>query len=194
MKRIAVIDFETTGMSPSHGARATEVAVVLLSNGQIVDRYQSLMNAGTYVPGEITRLTGITNEMVSSAPPAGQVIQELREFVQDAIMVAHNAPFDRRFLISEGQMAGVNFNEHCFLCTLLLSRRVYPTATNHRLSTLAGHIGLKVDGDFHRALFDAEITGQLFLRMIEKIKAHGIEQVSFNYMNRLQRSKVGCVI
>jgi len=65
---IAIIDFETTGISPNMGDRATEVAVVMLENGQVVDRYQSLMNAGVRVNSFITQLTGITNEMVQAAP------------------------------------------------------------------------------------------------------------------------------
>lgn len=73
METVAVIDFETTGLSPGLGARATEVAAVLVRGGRIVDRYESLMNAGVHVPGFITALTGITTAMVRAAPPAGQV-------------------------------------------------------------------------------------------------------------------------
>ena len=68
--RIAVIDFETTGSSPGQGARATEVAIVIVEHGAVVDSYQSLMNAGVWVPPFITQLTGITNAMVAEAPPA----------------------------------------------------------------------------------------------------------------------------
>ncbi|MBU4519803.1 MAG: 3'-5' exonuclease, partial [Gammaproteobacteria bacterium] len=74
MSRIAVIDFETTGISPGQGDRATEVAIVLLERGQVVDRFQSLMNAGVHIPAFITQLTGITNAMVASAPPAETVM------------------------------------------------------------------------------------------------------------------------
>ena len=70
MSTIAVIDFETTGVSPEQGARATEVAIVLLEQGRVVDRFQSLMNAGVRIPSFITQLTGITNAMVAAAPPA----------------------------------------------------------------------------------------------------------------------------
>lgn len=191
MDRIAVIDFETTGLAPSSGARATEVAAVILSDGQIVGRYQSLMNSGVYVPAEITRITGITNKMVSSAPPAKEVIQELHDFVQDSVLVAHNASFDRKFLINEGQLAGLDFKDD-FLCTLLLSRRIFTAAVNHKLGTLANHVGLKVEGSFHRALFDAEITSQLFVKLVENIKMRrSIDRVTFEFMNKLQKSKIG---
>jgi len=74
----AVIDFETTGISPGCGDRATEVAIVLLEGGQVVDRFQSLMNAGVRIPSFITQLTGITNAMVAGAPDAAQVMGEAR--------------------------------------------------------------------------------------------------------------------
>jgi len=190
MNRIAVIDFETTGLSPTQGARATEVAAVILSDGQIIGRYQSLMNSGGYIPAEITRLTGITNKMVASAPPAKQVIRELHDFVQDSVLVAHNASFDRKFLINEGLLAGLSFKDN-FLCTLLLSRRLFPTAANHKLGTLANHVGLTVEGSFHRALFDAEITAQLFVKLVDKIKTRrSIDRVTFDFLYKLQKSKI----
>nr|HPL80547.1 exonuclease domain-containing protein [Burkholderiaceae bacterium] len=76
MTRIAVIDFETTGISPAMGDRATEVAIVMMEGGRVVDRFQSLMNAGVRIPSFITQLTGITNAMVAVAPPAAQVMAE----------------------------------------------------------------------------------------------------------------------
>ena len=81
MERIAVIDFETTGLSPSSSCRATEIAVVILEGGRIVERYQSLMNAGVRVPGFIEQLTGISNAMLRTAPSAEQVMNEVNEFV-----------------------------------------------------------------------------------------------------------------
>ena len=81
MSRIAVIDFETTGISPAEGARPTEVAIVLVENGQFVDRYQSLMNPGVPIPFFIQQLTGITNAMVKAAPPVAKVMKEAADFV-----------------------------------------------------------------------------------------------------------------
>ena len=94
MKPIAVIDFETTGMSPAQQARATEIGVVIIEGGQITARYQSLMNSGAWVPPFIEQLTGISNAMVRSAPPAAEVMHEVAEFVGDIPMLAHNAAFD----------------------------------------------------------------------------------------------------
>jgi len=84
MSCLAVIDFETTGATPAHGARATEVAICLLEGGRIVDRYASLMNAGVRIPSFITQLTGITNAMVAAAPPADVVMREAAAFVGTA--------------------------------------------------------------------------------------------------------------
>jgi DNA polymerase-3 subunit epsilon len=108
MTRIAVIDFETTGISPAMGDRATEVAIVMMEGGRVVDRFQSLMNAGVRIPSFITQLTGITNAMVATAPPAAQVMAEAGRFVGDVPMVAHNASFDRKFWVEELARAGLD--------------------------------------------------------------------------------------
>ena len=120
MSTIAVIDFETTGISPNMGDRATEVAIVLLEGGQVVDRFQSLMNAGVRVNSFITQLTGITNEMVQAAPPVEQVMCEAARFVAGRPMVAHNAAFDKKFWQAELARCGED-GAHPFACTLLLS-------------------------------------------------------------------------
>ena len=77
MEPIAVIDFETTGMSPGHTCRATEIAAVIVEDGRIVARYQNLMNSGAYVPPFIESLTGISNAMLRKAPPAAEVMAEV---------------------------------------------------------------------------------------------------------------------
>src|SRR3954470_13426774 len=97
MSLTAVIDFETTGLSPTMGDRATEVAIVLMEGDQVVDRFQSLMNAGVRIPPFIEAYTGITTAMISSAPRAETVMADAARFVGAAPMVAHNASFDRRF-------------------------------------------------------------------------------------------------
>lgn len=166
MPAIAVIDFETTGMSPAQGARATEIAAVLVEDGQIVGRFQSLMNSGAWVPPFIEQLTGISNAMLRSAPPARAVMHELMHFTRGCPLVAHNAAFDRGFWAAEAALAGcAPDSAHSFACTLLLSRRLYPQAPNHRLGTLAALHRLPDHGRAHRALADALTTAQLLLRM-----------------------------
>ena len=160
MNLTAVIDFETTGISPGCGDRAAEVAIVLLEGDRVVDRFQSLMNAGVHIPGFITQLTGITNAMIANAPAAAQVIGEASRFVGAAPLVAHNAAFDRRFWQAELAHAGLAAPQP-FICTLLLSRRLYPQAPSYKLGALVDYHGLARTGQAHRALADAEMAASL---------------------------------
>ncbi len=163
---IAVIDFETTGISPGQGARATEIAAVLVCGGQVIDRYASLMNSGAWVSPFIEQLTGISNRMLRSAPGPEQVMREVLQFTRGRPLVAHNAAFDRVFWQAESRHAGLEAEAAMpFACTLLLSRRLYPQAPNHRLGTLAALHHLPNNGRAHRALADAETTAQLLLRI-----------------------------
>ena len=172
METIAVIDFETTGLSPAQGARATEIAAVLVQGGQIVDRFQSLMNTGVWVPPFIEQLTGISNRMLVTAPPAHAVMRDVARFTRGCPLVAHNAAFDRGFWQAEQVLADCEPDAaHAFACTLLLSRRLYPLAENHRLGTLAKLHALPSAGRAHRALADAEVTAHLLMRV-----QHDVEQ------------------
>lgn len=165
----AVIDFETTGLSPAHGARPTEIGVVLVRDGQIVDRYQSLMNAGVRVPFDVQQLTGITNEMVRQAPSVYAVMNEAFRFVGPCPIVFHNAAFDRKFWEHEAN-ALCNAQQNSFVCSLLLARRLFPDAPNHRLATLVEALGLPSSGTYHRALADAECTAHLLIRLEREIR------------------------
>lgn len=161
---VVVLDFETTGLSPEHGARATEIALVLVRGDRVVDRYQSLMNAGVPIPPFIEALTGISNEMVRSAPPAAEVMREVAEFIGDYPLVAHNASFDRKFL--DAELARIRQRRRGeFACSMLVARRVYPDAPNHKLGTLVEFTGVPVAGRYHRALADAEMAAGLVLKM-----------------------------
>lgn len=165
---IAVIDFETTGLSPTMGDRATEVAIVLLRSGQVVGRFQSLMNAGVRIPPFIESFTGITNAMVAAAPPAAHVMAEAARFVGRAPLVAHNAAFDRRFWQAELARLGdaaPPAADAPFACTLLLARRLYPQAPSHKLGAMAAMHGLAPTGRAHRALADAEMAAALLARI-----------------------------
>jgi DNA polymerase-3 subunit epsilon len=187
MNRIAVIDFETTGISPSMGDRATEVAIVMTEGGQVVDRFQSLMNAGVRIPSFITQLTGITNSMVASAPAADVVMREAARFVGSAPLVAHNAAFDRKFWQAELSRADVAA-PHAFACTVLLSRRLYPQAPNHQLGTLVDFHRLPRTGQAHRALADAEMAAALLGQIQHDLrKRHGMAQPEHHRLVALQK-------
>jgi DNA polymerase III subunit epsilon len=157
---VAVIDFETTGLSPSTGDRATEIAVVLLEGNQVVDRFQSLMNAGVRISAFIEEYTGISNAMIATAPPAATVMADASRFVAGRPMVAHNASFDRRFWMAELERVDRPASEP-FACTLLLSRRLYPQAPNYRLGSLAEFHALPTAGRAHRAMADAQTAAAL---------------------------------
>ncbi|MGB5065612.1 MAG: 3'-5' exonuclease, partial [Candidatus Competibacter sp.] len=119
METLAVIDFETTGLSPEGGARATEVAVVLVRAGRIVDRYPSLMNAKVSISPFIVQLTGITPAMIRHAPPAAKVMRQAAEFIGDCPLIAHNASFDRKVL--DAELARIQQSRRQeFACTVLL--------------------------------------------------------------------------
>lgn len=187
MQTIAVIDFETTGISPGQGDRATEVAIVLLQRGRVVDRFQSLMNAGVRVPAFITQLTGITNAMVASAPLAAQVMREASRFVGEAPMVAHNAAFDRKFWVDELTRAGMEAPQP-FACTVLLSRRLYPQAPNHKLGSLVDFHRLPRTGVAHRALADADMAAALLGRIQRDLRErHNIANPDHALLMALQR-------
>ncbi len=184
---IAVIDFETTGMMPHQGARATEVAIVLLQGERVVDRFDSLMHTGVWIPPFITELTGITNAMVAEAPPAAEVMREAARFVGDAPMVAHNASFDSKFWQAELAHAGLAAPQP-FACTVLLSRRIFPDAPSHSLGRITDHLGLPRPGRAHRALADAEMAAALLARMQRELcLRYGLDWSDHALLMRLQR-------
>jgi DNA polymerase-3 subunit epsilon len=187
---VAVIDFETTGMSPAMGARATEIAVVLVQGGRIVDRYASLMRSGAWVPPFIEQLTGISNRMLATAPAADTVMREVADFSRGCALVAHNAGFDRGFWRHEHGLAGADpaTADTPFGCTLLLSRRLYPEAANHKLGTLAQFHGIQATGRAHRALADAEMAAELWLRIVHDVQRRYAATVPFGLLCALQRT------
>nr|WP_153921450.1 3'-5' exonuclease [Pseudomonas sp. JG-B] len=184
---IAVIDFETTGITPGNDCRATEIGVVILEGGRIVDRYQSLMNAGVPIPPFIQGLTGITNAMVREAPPAEQVMGEAADFIGDLPLLAHNASFDQKFWDFELARIGRS-RRQAFACSLLLARRLLPEAPNHKLGTLNAWANLPDTGKAHRALADAEMAANLTLHLAGRLREkHGINAVSHQLFCSLQK-------
>ncbi len=187
MDTVAIIDFETTGLSPDMGDRATEVAVVLVSNGHIVNQYQSLMNTGVRIPAFIEALTGISNAMIRKAPPAAQVMSELARFVGELPLVAHNASFDCKFLDAEWARVGHRRQQE-FACSMLLARRIYPSAPDHKLGSLVRHLSLPSAARHHRALADAEMTAHLWIKMVGDIQQqYALETVPHELLRKLQK-------
>ena len=191
MSLVGVIDFETTGLSPAMGDRATEIAIVLMDGAKVVDRFQSLMNAGVRIPAFIEQYTGISNEMVRSAPPAADVMAQAARFVQGAPLVAHNASFDQRFWSAELGRLGPDTNkDHAFACTMLLSRRLYPQAGSYRLQSLASFHSLAPAGRAHRALADAEVAAALLSRIRQDLqREYELDAAPHELLVKLQRTQ-----
>lgn len=187
MQRIAAIDFETTGLSAAMGDRATEIAIVMMHNDKVVDRFESLMNAGVRIQPYIEELTGISNKMIARAPRAEKVMAEARRFVGSALMVAHNASFDQRFWMAELGRLGLDGGNH-FACTMLLSRRLYPSAENHKLGTIADFLSLPRNGRSHRAMPDAELAASLFEKIQRDLRERfHVPEPDYPFLTKLQK-------
>lgn len=186
METVAVIDFETTGLSPAHGDRATEIAAVLVQDGKVVDRYQSLMNGGVWISPFIEALTGISNAMVRKAPLAEDVMHAVTDFVGDHPLVAHNASFDSKFW--DAEIARIRRRRRQeFACSMLIARRLFPQAPSHKLGVLVDFAGLPVAGRYHRALADAEMAASLLVRMEEELRSrYRIDNVTHALLREIQ--------
>jgi len=158
---LAIVDLETTGAHPVYD-RVTEVAVIEVEDGEVQDEWSTLVNPECAIPAAIQALTGITNDMVAGAPTFGRLAVELHERLTGRVLVAHNARFDYGFLRREFQRAGLQFRAQT-LCTVKLSRRLYPEHARHNLDSLIARHGLECRAR-HRALGDADAVWQ-FLRL-----------------------------
>jgi len=185
---LIILDFETTGLSPDNGDRAIEIGAVKLENGVVTERFQELMYPGRPVSHFIADYTGITNEMLSKAAPCHEVMQRFADFIQGQNLVAHNASFDKRFLDSELRRISSSYDGQ-FACSLLLSRRLYQMAPNHKLGTLVNYKGIASTGSFHRALYDSEMTAKLWVAMLDDIQQQtGIDEVPFSMIQKLTKT------
>lgn len=151
----AFIDVETTGAKPLED-RVTEIAIIRFKAGGEIERWQSLINPCVPIPAEIQALTGITNAMIRDAPRYADVCDEVRRMLEGAVFVAHNARFDYGFIKNEFRRHGESFTADV-LCTVRLSRKLYPDADGHGLDALIARHGL-IGFDRHRAMGDTEAT------------------------------------
>lgn len=185
---IVVLDFETTGLSPAQGDRAIEIGAVRLVEGQVVEEFQALMNPGFRVSGFIEHYTGITNAMLSEAESCSTVMARFADFIGDDHLLAHNASFDKKFLDAELMNIGRGYPGR-FYCSLLASRRLWQSAENHQLATLIKYIGIQPEGQYHRALFDAQMTAKLWVALLNELRhSFGFQQVSFELCDKLQKT------
>jgi DNA polymerase III epsilon subunit family exonuclease len=165
-----VVDVETTGWAPDD-AGITEIGAVRVHDGRVVAEFGSLVNPGRPVPAPITELTGIDDQMLTGAPPVAAVLPGLLAFARGSVLVAHNAPFDLRFLTAAAAGMGLGWPGFEVLDTVRLARHLMASpqeVPDRKLATLAGFFGTPVRPS-HRALDDARATADVLGRLLARL-------------------------
>ena len=193
-KPIVMLDFETTGLSPAMGDRITEVAALRIVGGKVTERYVSLINCQVRIPSFITQLTGISQAMVDSAPPVARVVPELLDFIGGDALSAHNASFDEKFLKAEAERLDLAPRHAGLVCSLKLSRRVFPGLGSYKLGLLSSQLGIRFRSAAHRAESDAEVGAELLHHIARHLgRSFGVTQVESQVLlsvNKLSAAKV----
>lgn len=191
---IVMLDFETTGLSPAMGDRITEVAALRIVEGRVTERYVSLINCQARIPSFITQLTGISQAMVDSAPPVSRVVPELLDFIGGDALAAHNASFDEKFLKAEAERLGMRCGHAGLVCSLKLSRRVFPGLSSYKLGLLSGQLGIRFRSAAHRAESDAEVAAEVLIHIGKHLgHTYGLGRVAPQLLvslNKLSAAKV----
>ena len=164
--RYVALDVETTGLSPQNGDRVIEIGAVAIEEQSIVAEFSSLIDVDKRIPWQVQQVHGITNEMLEGEPKPDVVLPEFYKFISGSILVAHNASFDIRFLRHEFALLGMSLNNRS-LCTLKMSRKLYPHLPNHKLETVGRYLLGKAceQMQMHRALDDAKLAAMIWLEM-----------------------------
>jgi len=172
-EEFVVFDIETTGLN-SHTNKMIEIGAVKIKAGRIIDRYSQLINPGISIPYHITEITSITNEQVANQPKIDEVIGKFVDFIGDAVLVAHNAPFDMGF-IKRDIKEYLNIDlENSVIDTLQMARDLFPDFKKYGLGDLNKSLGLALE-KHHRAVDDSQATANMFIIFLEKYKEKGIE-------------------
>ena len=191
---IIMLDFETTGLSPAMGDRITEVAALRIVDGKVTERYVSLINCNARIPSFITSLTGISQQMVDDAPPVRRVLPELLDFIGGDTLSAHNASFDEKFLIAEAGRLGMAPAHKALVCSLKLSRRLFPGMPSYKLGVLSSQLGIRFRSAAHRAESDAEVGAELLNHIGRHLgRSFGVTHVESQVLlsvNKLSAAKV----
>jgi DNA polymerase-3 subunit epsilon len=159
---LVFVDLETTGGSALHD-RITEVGILRVEKGELVEEWSSLVNPDRPIPAYIAAFTGISNEMVADAPRFGEIAALVRQKLEGAVFVAHNARFDYTFLRSEFHKTDMSFSAKV-LCTVKLSRRLFPEFARHNLDAVMERNGLTCAAR-HRALGDARVLHDFWFKL-----------------------------
>jgi DNA polymerase III subunit epsilon len=161
----SIIDIETTGGNPGRD-KITEIAIYIHDGNQIIKEFHSLINPERKIPYFISRMTGITDEMVARAPKFFEIARKIVELTENTVFVAHNASFDYNFIKAEFRHLGYVFQREC-LCTVKLSRKIIPGYSSYSLGKLCNALDIVIE-DRHRAKGDALATVKLFELLIQK--------------------------
>ncbi len=170
--QFVVLDLETTGLKPGKAA-ITEIAAIRVKKGCLGDEFHTLVHPGRRIPVTITRLTGITDEMLRDQARIQEIFPQLHAFLASAVLVAHNASFDLGFLNFDARrlLSTPLFNSS--VCTLKLARRLLSGIRSRSLDSVASHLGVSYPTQ-HRALEDARVTAEIFCIFLEQLAAQGI--------------------
>lgn len=183
----AIIDIETTGSKPAND-KITEIAIFLHDGNGVIDEFTTLINPECNIPYFITKLTGITNEMVMNAPKFYEVAKKVVEITDGATFVAHNSGFDYNFVRHEFKRLGYDYKRNQ-LCTVKLSRKYIPGFKSYSLGKICRSLGIQINGR-HRAAGDALATVKLFEMVINKANGEIVSTgtkdalVNFDEINR----------
>ncbi len=164
-------DLETTGIQPKSDA-IVEIGAVRFDGAEPVGSFCSLINPGRPIPPEASAVNGITDEMVADQPAVETVLADFAAFCGDLPLVAHNAPFDFKFLLGAVETHKAKAPSGIVLDSCALARVVFPGQINYKLGTLVQHFGFPV-GDFHRAEIDSVHCGRLFAHIVESLEKGG---------------------
>jgi len=165
-----VIDIETTGTGNKTG-KIIEIAIVVFNGQTITDSFVSLVDPECPIPYYITKITGITNEMIVGAPKFYEIAKQVVQVTANKIFVAHNSSFDYNFVRSEFEQLGYNYQRKT-LCTVELSRKLLPGHRSYSLGNLCQDLNIQINGR-HRAEGDALATVELFKRILERYETIG---------------------
>jgi DNA polymerase-3 subunit epsilon len=170
----AVVDVETTGTRAAGGDRITEIAIVQVSGGQVGEVYSQLVNPERPIPPYITSLTHISWEMVRDQPTFREITTQVLDRLRGAIFVAHNAPFDWRFVSEEVRRGSGQELSGPRLCTVRFARAALPQLSRRSLDHVTRHFGIDIEAR-HRAAGDALATAHALCRMLNIASEHGVE-------------------
>ena len=168
-------DIETTGLS-SHRDRMTEIGAVIFSGGEIKDTFNTFVDPKKPIPAEITRLTGITDDMVRGAPDEASALRAFMDFAGDRPLIAHNADFDTGFMASAAARNGMDFSP-VYLDTLVLSQTLLPHLKRFKLDTVSNYLCLP-EFNHHRASDDALVVARIMEKFIPMLRERGAERLS----------------